>query len=318
MRPLHEWDESDLQSLIDNQVQESLQLDYKRSDALAKTSNCQTELAKDVSAFANSAGGRIIYGMVEADNLPVAIDGGSDPLVITREWIENTVFGRIQPRVQGLVIKPIPLAAGGTAYVIDIPQATTFAPHQANHRYYKRFNFKSEAMEDYEVKDAMRRATSSEPFIYFALRLTKNAEGADRARLTAYIGNRSSEPMMYAHIKVFVATTLFAGEQPNPGTWSFAEGKLQIGNLADQIPIQLLTSNHSVPGSMPIFKETEFSLLDLDLPFPTPGNYHIGYEIACPGFTHFAAGEVFFNGNKLVPVDESAIFLLHPHATIAT
>ena len=36
MRPLEQWDESDLLALITNGVQESLSLDYKRSDALSK------------------------------------------------------------------------------------------------------------------------------------------------------------------------------------------------------------------------------------------------------------------------------------------
>ena len=211
MRALHDWDETDLQKLIADQLQESLQLDYKQSEALAKTSSCQTEIAKDVSAFANSAGGRIIYGIVEANNLPLSIDGGADPAVISREWIENTIISKIQPRIPGIVIKPIPLAAGGNAYVIDIPQATTFAPHQAGYRYYRRYNFQSVPMEDYEVKDAMRRAASSEPFVYFTIHRFQNAEGADRVRLIALIGNRSAEPVLYATIKVFIGQPFFSG-----------------------------------------------------------------------------------------------------------
>ncbi|WHU02742.1 ATP-binding protein [Sphingomonas sp. NIBR02145] len=316
MRPLDEWDENDLQALIANQVQESLQLDYKQSAALAKNNNSQNELAKDVSAFANSAGGRIIYGIAEANNLPANIDGGCDPTVITREWIENSILGHVQPRIAGLVIKPIPLASGGVAYVIDIPQATTFAPHQANHRYHKRVNFQSLPMEDYEVKDLMRRASSSEPFIYFTLHNFQNEAGANRSKLTAHIGNRSSEPMLYAHIKVFVGTPMFSGEQPGYGMWQFFEGALQAGNLAENAPVHVYTQNHSIPGSMPIFKETQFTLLDLDMPRPDVGHYHLGYEIACPGYSHFIVREFFFNGAGLVPMDKEANLLIDPFAAV--
>jgi hypothetical protein len=42
---------------------------------------------------------------------------------------------------------------------VQIAQATSRAPHQANdYRYYKRFNFESTPMEDYEVRDLMRRS----------------------------------------------------------------------------------------------------------------------------------------------------------------
>lgn len=114
MKPLHEWDETDLEKLITDQVQESLKLDYKQSRALVKTSSCQAEIAKDISAFANSAGGRLIYGIVEENNMPIGIDGGADPASITREWIENTIISKIQPRITGIFIKPIPLSAGET------------------------------------------------------------------------------------------------------------------------------------------------------------------------------------------------------------
>ena len=55
----------DLQRLIDEKLPESLTLDYKASPALNKNSGGRAELVKDVTAFANSAGGQIIYGIPE-------------------------------------------------------------------------------------------------------------------------------------------------------------------------------------------------------------------------------------------------------------
>lgn len=316
MKPLHEWDETDLQKLITDQLQESLNLDYKRSDALVKTSSCQTELAKDVSAFANSAGGRLIYGIVEENHLPIGIDGGADPASITREWIENTIISKIQPRIPGIVIKPIPLAAGGIAYVIDIPQATTFAPHQAGHRYYRRYNFQSVPMEDYEVKDAMRRASASEPFIHFTIFRFQNADGADRVRLRAHIGNRSAEPMLYASIKLIFGKTLFSGERPNIDEWTLDDGTLLTGNEALKLPAHIYSSNHSIPGSMPIFKEKEFRLFHVELPLPDAGHHYLGYEIACPGYAYNLIGQVLFDGNALSPLSDEASPLVRPNATL--
>lgn len=304
MRPLQEWDETDLQKLIDDQLQESLQLDYKQSDALAKTSTCQTEIAKDVSAFANSSGGRIIYGITEANHLPVSIDAGADPSAITREWIENTIISRVQPRITGIVIKAIPLSAGGNAYVIDIPQATTFAPHQAGHRYYRRYNFQSVPMEDYEVKDTMRRASASEPYIRFSIRVLEKADGTKRAALSAHISNRSSEPMLYGTIKIFFAHTLFKDARPDINEWKSTSILVQLGDGSDWVPIHQYHRNHGIPGKMPIFKEMEFSLFELDISVPDIGHYFLGYAIACPGYSCSIGANFFFDGIKLTAINE--------------
>jgi hypothetical protein len=136
----------DLQRLIDDEIQESL------------------TLCKDVSAFANSAGGQIVYGITEEGHLPSGIDGGVDPQEISREWIEQIINSNVQPRIRGLTIKAIPLDGDLTAYALTIPPSTT--AHQApDKRYYRRFNFQSVAMDDYEVRDVMNRSSSAEPFI---------------------------------------------------------------------------------------------------------------------------------------------------------
>ena len=55
----------DLKRLVEEGIEESLTLDYKASAALTRESSAVNELCKDVSAFANSAGGQIVYGVEE-------------------------------------------------------------------------------------------------------------------------------------------------------------------------------------------------------------------------------------------------------------
>ncbi len=161
MRNVEDWDESDLRALIRDEVQEGLTLEFKRSPALGKDNNKKNELSKDVSAFANSQGGMIIYGMIEDGHVATAIDAGTDRTVITKEWLESIINANISPAVDGILIKQIGLRDGApdaVAYVIKIPAATSRAPHQAfDHKYYKRHNFESTPMEDYEIRDLMRR-----------------------------------------------------------------------------------------------------------------------------------------------------------------
>ncbi|MGK6324651.1 helix-turn-helix domain-containing protein [Sphingomonas sp. DT-51] len=201
-----------MQELVSQEVQESITLDYKRSAALSKDNGARNELVKDVSAFANSAGGMIIYEIEEEGILPKKVDGGVDE-AITREWIEQVLNSRIQPKVSGLLVKAIPLASGGNAFVIEIPQATSYAPHQAGDRkYYKRFNFASEPMEDYEVKDALRRASRSD--LYLRVMSFPSALWPGRLRVAVYIANRSDEPALYTGVTLNIDQRLASENEP--------------------------------------------------------------------------------------------------------
>ena len=170
---------ADLQSLINDEIPESLTLDYKASDSLAKDSKHRDELCKDVSAFANSAGGQIVYGIEEKNHKPTKIDAGSE---LPREWIEQVINSNVQQRIEDLVISPIPVGNARHAYVITVPQASARAPHQApDKKYYKRQNFQSVPMEDYEVRDAPRRPICESIYLFPA---------AGRLRFILGIGKR--------------------------------------------------------------------------------------------------------------------------------
>ena len=147
-----------------------------------------TELCKDVTAFANSAGDQIVYGVEEDKNLPIKVDEGADP-TITKEWIEQVISSRVQPRIEGLVITPIQLARG-FGFVLTILQATSRAPHQApDKKYYKRQNFQSSPMEDYEIRDTFRRATTP------LLQVTLSLAGKRTAQLQFVSNQEQSKPV---------------------------------------------------------------------------------------------------------------------------
>ena len=147
----------DIQALINDGVQEDIHLDYKASAAL--NPNKGDEISKDVSAFANSDGGMIIYG-VEEDNkhFPTRIDGGVDHFAFSKERLEHIIRGKISPIIDGIIIKQIALSPTHSLYIVQIPKSYR-GPHQAgSKRYYKRYNFESAAMEDYEITDVRNRS----------------------------------------------------------------------------------------------------------------------------------------------------------------
>lgn len=86
---------SQLQTLIADGIGESLTLDFKASPSLTRDSANVLELCKDVSAFANSAGGQIVYGIAEDKKAKTFnIDGGVTDPKITREWIDQILARR--------------------------------------------------------------------------------------------------------------------------------------------------------------------------------------------------------------------------------
>ena len=101
MRPVADWEESDLDELHRGEIMESLSLEYKDSRVLENKVYQQGELFKDVSAFANSAGGILIFGMRESGHLPIGTDDGVDPSKIKRECLENILMANIEPKIEG-------------------------------------------------------------------------------------------------------------------------------------------------------------------------------------------------------------------------
>ena len=122
------WNEKEILGLIKNHIEENLNLDYKSAESLSKSSDSKKkEIAKDVSAMANSDGGVIIYGVKEYDasemrHLPEKIDP-IDRNDISKEWLEQIINTNIFPRISNIIIEPIPtsVSPNGVIYVVTIP-----------------------------------------------------------------------------------------------------------------------------------------------------------------------------------------------------
>lgn len=156
----------DLKSLIENQIEESIHLDFKAGQALSKQESKKKELSKDIAAFANSDGGIIIYGINEENHVAKSlsyIDGNEFP----KEWLEQVINTTINRRINNILIYPIRENGkiNRTMYVVKIPKSID-APHQSkDKRFYKRFNFESVMMEEYEIRQLYGRKIKSELLI---------------------------------------------------------------------------------------------------------------------------------------------------------
>ncbi|MEJ2884179.1 AlbA family DNA-binding domain-containing protein [Pedobacter sp. GR22-6] len=166
------WDQAKLQFYIDEQIEENINLDYKASGSLEKTDAKKNEIAKDVSAFANSDGGIIIYGMTENNATGKYLPENINPIdrnTFSKETLEQIINSRISPKIHGVKIHPVIIGDpvdNLAVYVVEIPQSNT--AHQAfDKRYYRRYNFQSVAMDDWEVKDIINRQIRTQAKVTF-------------------------------------------------------------------------------------------------------------------------------------------------------
>lgn len=154
----NEYSTSDIENLIKIKAEGSIHLEFKSSESLGYSDSRRAEIAKDVSAFANSDGGVIVYGISEKDHCAESlsfIDGNE----FGKEWLEQIINSRIQKRIPDLTITPVRFDNDilKTVYIVKIPQSH-LSPHMSSDkRYYRRFNFQSIAMEEYEVRDLFSR-----------------------------------------------------------------------------------------------------------------------------------------------------------------
>jgi hypothetical protein len=168
--------------LINAQAEESVYLEFKAGEALDVTDAKKKEISKDVSAFANSDGGVVIYGLAEEAHKAseyAFVDGN----VFSKEWLEQIINSKIKRRIPNLTIDVIRVGNKITQsiYVVKIPRSPE-GPHMASDsRYYKRYNFESTQMEEYEVRDLFRRQAETNiklsPIEFKGDVLERNKEG---------------------------------------------------------------------------------------------------------------------------------------------
>ncbi len=159
-KPTTELTEEDIKSLLERKEPEQITLDYK--ERIEVTDHFKKELAKDVSAFANSRGGYLLLGIEEKDGRPIRVIGMPRMLGQQKveEWIEQTALSNISPRV-AFEVKPILLTGSGDVVVVLHVRESRRAPHmvtfQHDNRYYRRYNNHSLPAEEYEVRELFER-----------------------------------------------------------------------------------------------------------------------------------------------------------------
>jgi hypothetical protein len=182
-KPLELITEDDLQSLIDNGVSEGRTIEYK-SELPGEKSSDKREFLADVSSFANTGGGHLIYGMKTADGVPTEICGlqvpDPDGAVLR---LDNLIRDGIRPlmrrEVQPIIFKD---TNKGVAIVIRVPRGYA-SPYQIvfekDYRFYSRDSAGKHRLEVEQLRVAFELlSTTSEQIRNFRIdRLAKIVAG---------------------------------------------------------------------------------------------------------------------------------------------
>lgn len=126
--PLVDIDDKQLKRLIDAQVSESRDIEFKR-DPYGNSDGDHAEWLADVSSFANTAGGDLIIGLEAEKGVPTALA----PLSIDADReilrLEQIARSNLQPRIPNLQFKSIALTGGGYVLLIRVPRSYN-PPHR--------------------------------------------------------------------------------------------------------------------------------------------------------------------------------------------
>jgi hypothetical protein len=129
--------ETDLRALIGAET-ESKFLDYKR-DIVGNGDGDRKEFLYDISSFANTQGGYLVFGIEEAKGLPTRIVGLGG-LNVDKEMLRLQQIARdgIRPPITGIEYGIVRVAGGEAVIVLRVPKSWS-PPHQVT--YQKAFRF---------------------------------------------------------------------------------------------------------------------------------------------------------------------------------
>lgn len=149
--------EDDIKFLKSQEVLENKTIEYKK-ELPGNTTSEKKEFLYDVTAFANSSGGIIFFGIEENEGKPISIDGVKiDDIdkVILR--FENIIRSGVTPRISNISIMAIELSNSNHIILVQVPNSWS-SPHMISYNHSGKFFARNSAgkyqMDAHEIKQA--------------------------------------------------------------------------------------------------------------------------------------------------------------------
>jgi hypothetical protein len=146
-------------------------------------------------------------------------------------------------------------------------------------------------MEDYQIRDALRRETMAKPYVEFTLDdklkdgtcLEQDLNGLFHFRLYAFASNRSNQPAFYSVVTLFISkcvSIISRASMSEVVTYDDESGNSYFA----------LRKQYGIPQDFPLFKEAKIQIssppitIGVDAPTKRDGSFPIGYEVMTPGY----------------------------------
>src|SRR3954453_9360980 len=137
-RSINEVTFEDIKQLLANQVREGRTIDYKR-DLPGDADSDKIRFLADISSFANTSGGDLVFGIDEAGGVPVTILGlGLEDPDQAAARLDSIIRNGLEPRLPSLSIKPVSTEVGRWVIVLRIGQSWA-APHRVSLKDHSKF-----------------------------------------------------------------------------------------------------------------------------------------------------------------------------------
>lgn len=161
-KALSEVSIEDIETIVRDKIPESRTVDYKL-ELHPKTDGGNKEFLKDISAFANTMGGYLIYGIDEEEGVPTEIKGVRvDNCDKLKQHFENLLRTGVDPVIRGVDFHAVDLEDSKKLVIVKVPRSIA-RPHAV--RIKKHFRFygrNSSGVHQLEVDDLRRAFLASE------------------------------------------------------------------------------------------------------------------------------------------------------------
>ncbi|SMG58964.1 AlbA family DNA-binding domain-containing protein [Paraburkholderia susongensis] len=199
-------------------VEESLNLEFKAGRALADiTPESRGTLVKEVTAFANAAGGTIIYGIGEQVDGERNVAGDLEPVTngrVTKDQLTAIITSNTDPVFTGFDINVLTVAEGQRIIVINVEQGDTAYQNRLDKKYYQRRGTACEAMYDFAIRDVMNRRKAPRLVAELLIRNQQRQANEHRYRLVPKLRNEGLFTVHHWCLYVDIPTETRLGMQP--------------------------------------------------------------------------------------------------------
>lgn len=134
-KPIKEIEESDIKRLRELEIPEDKNLEYKGDFSIDNIDH-KRKLLKTVSAFTNTSGGLLIYGIDEEEGIPSELKGIKvDNKDQIGRWLEEYIRGNSEPKISSIDIEFIDKTDSDNSFILvkvprswNLPHRVTMSP----------------------------------------------------------------------------------------------------------------------------------------------------------------------------------------------